>query len=258
MSREPKTPKYVVRTWVSGFRAIVLFNDWPAARHFDDEHGSVAAVVNALLLEGTNTLRVLAWPSETLAEGATPSFKVELVKGDPDDHDASVVLYRMQWDPDTHPLAKDGRTEIVRHVIRPKKAFGRWAWEEAQPYQDRDRDEIVRRLESFWSALVAKDAGRAVEFVRVKLEEQARATQRDPGGVATNQQKWLAGFMTHPDWSVAPFEPEALTFESWALGKLVEVRHKERGSAVRAMVGDMPMDFDMMLSQLGTGWAVAR
>lgn len=258
-------PSYVLEVESTGLEVMAYFNDWPAyeaAETTEVKTGSVR--LNAMTLEGLNVLRVLARPLE--GDGV-PSPRAHL----------EVRLFRMLGPDDLlgifrhvhRPVFRSlgdltGRRrsdyqEVARHELGFVQTFGRWKWENGQPYMPEDRDEILGYLRNMHTALATKNFAAFTDLSAVKLEEVARATGRRLDLVRADNQQTMETFADLEGWRVEPLDLERTLLESCAGGRLVIARAPDGGPPLMAQVaGTGPMGFFVTFGRVDGKWVAVR
>jgi hypothetical protein len=265
MGKPMTSPAYCLQIISSGgMLPEVYFNGWLGYRKAEpewQERTCEALKVNPYLRAGSNVLRVLVAPLRTPPAGTPPALQsdyldVRLYKAEHGEQER-IYLFTYRWYPELAPLAGDGLTEVVRHELHVDKAFGPWLWESARPYVAADRPDIERLMVELHDAL-ARDANRFIDLLRVRLEEQARSTQRDPATVVEEQRRWIGGIASQAAWRVDPIDPKRLVMESSADGRLVEIRDHDGQPPLRASLGAVAFHFEITVSATGGRWTVVR
>ncbi len=250
-------PTYALEVVSAGLRTRVLWNDWPAHRaHPDGRQVTDSVLLNPMVLEGKNRLRVVAEPLPDFVGRRLIEVDLVWVLG----QEERVRLYSYRFEEQSYPLFDEGPTELFRQDIELLPTFGPWAWESARPYMNSDRPAVIEALLGMHAALESKDFARFVALCQVRLEEQARATNRDAGLVVSDQVKLLGGLAGIAGTvAVLPIDPAALVLESAAGGRLVEIFTKDYGTPLTVLLdGEEPMSFPMTMACIDGRWQGVR
>jgi hypothetical protein len=248
------SPSYVLECVAESVFAEVRFNDVPLFRSDGVKSHSLSTRVNAYALGGGNLTRVLLRSYDPPA--ARPKFVLSIYRMMDKDQIWPIAQFRYQ--PGLHRVEKDGLTEVFRHTCTFADDFGPWAFEAQQAYDAAERAEVIAGVQELHAALEQKDFDRFVELNRTKLEELARAQGKPVGDAVDAQKKWLNGLFRLDTFAMAPLEPESLSVEGVAQGRLVWVKSPRGQEALRAMFGADDMAFDTMMMRQGGRWVPAR
>jgi hypothetical protein len=165
-------PSYVIEAMSTAADVVVLYNDWPVYRGNEpDDVFTVSMRVNAMTLESTNVLQVLARPRDPhVPMPVRAMIDVRLFRMlSPDE---LVHAFRQEWRAHLRPLnGAEEYVEIARHELEFARTFGRWTWEDGMPYMPEQRAEILDVIERIWTALSRRDVATYIDFCSVKIEE---------------------------------------------------------------------------------------
>lgn len=262
---------YIVELTCQGLDARVTLNGWPVARSVSPVHEFVGTKVNAWLLEGDNRLEVSVASLTPGADTSEAALYVHLYVTDPGrpmTDDDVLVVYR--WSPREAPLAESlpaearpasGRRTVFSHTLRVPSAFGPYLWQDAAPYQESDRADVLALLTQLHRVLAQKDMPGLLDLLAIKHEEMARAIGKTAAGMAAQEQTLIDEFyFSASSWELAPLTPAELSFDPWAGGRLVEIRHGEWPHPILGR-SDYRFGFDLVVSHLydgPDGWRIVR
>lgn len=218
------------------------FNDWPVHRTTRDHlPNTMDTIVSWLICEGE------ANEAEVRVRGDLSKqtwMQALLWRGDRT-NDERVDFARYRFHSEREPrLPKDVEerwVSVVRHRFTAREAFGSWAWQRADRYEERHKAAVVALLRQLHDALEARDLGRVQSLFETKFEHQARTKGGDPVRYAQGQRNILEKFFTSPEYRVEWNEPTVI--EGRNRGRLVWVEDDAR----RAPVVIYGMDAELQL-----------
>jgi hypothetical protein len=254
-------PGYAINVVGGGLRGEVLFNGWHAYRLETDEWRTCQVLVNPYVVEGPNTLLVKLTPSPdrgAVPEGKDVGVEVDLLLSPDGSPPAQEHLLYYKWTWDQAPLAEGELRTVLRHDVHLRKAFGRWQWERATPYLDRDGPAIVDLVIRAHRALATGDIDGFIDLMSVKIEELGRSIGRDPTEYREEQRRKLQSQREAEGWRVEPLDPNRIRMRSTADGRLVEVLLDDGGPPLRSGYELLPIRFSFLVSQSRGQWFIAR
>lgn len=228
----------------------VLWNDYPIV--FRRGHGTQSNLLNSFVVEGENTLRVLAGPVTALG---SQYIGVGLFRWLPGS-DVRQEIYRLDWTP-RFGFVRDGYAEIGTHRLFMRRAFGRWRWEDARPLVVEDEPALTARILELRKTFDAGDLDGFMRLSRLKMTELGVSTGRDPIAVEGVQRAMLgpmfAGKPILFDW-----DEEDLRFRSGAGGRLVRVLLADGNEPLRLLGPESIIEIPLVYSHLSTGFELVR
>jgi hypothetical protein len=251
---------YVCEVFTAGFEVDVELNRWPAYRTRVAERRVAQVKLNPWLCEGENHFCASLQHCRDVAAETSVGFEVRLYRtphGQESD-EANDVLVHYRWMPEESPLAAEGPTLVYEHTLRMKRAYGRFAWQDARPYDNRDRDDVVAAWTALREALQQRDLERSVALMAIKSEEMTRALDNPNGRQAALLRQTLESHFADPAWHLEPRDPDTLVLESSAGGRLLGVTTKDGSPSIMGQKTDLSVPMDVTFSHVAGAWRVVR
>jgi hypothetical protein len=224
------------------------FNDWPIHRRSrTQDPGGGDAFVSWLMCEGE------ANEAEVRVRGRLEDELQMMVLVwcgviDTDDRrDFARYRWHHQLEP-TFPRDIEERwVSLVRHRFAVRRAYGRWAWEQAERNDPaRHRAAILDHLEELAEALRRKDLTHVMAMLETKNEHLARTKGVDPARYAEGNRRVIARFMAEPDYRVEVRTPTVM--EGRNRGRLVWMEDDERSPPITIYGGEGAIQLDTIPS----------
>jgi hypothetical protein len=239
---------FFVHSWHLDLEAT--FNDWPIHKTTRDaEPNGMDTVVSWLVCEGERneaevrvrgSLDVQSWVHALLWRGdRTKDERVDFAR----------YRYRTEREPRLPRDVEERWVSVVRHRFTARTAFGPWAWERADRYEDRHRPKVEALIQELRVALEARDAGRVCALFETKLDHQARTKGLDPAVFTKIQRNLLERFFASPEYRVEWTEP--VRFEGRNRGRLVLVETPEGRSPIVIYGLDGALEMNTIPSIIG-------
>ncbi len=164
------------------------------------------------------------------------------------------------WDPEHDPLLPGRSFEAGPWFFTAESPTGRWAWEQAPPYQPSGEDpaEIRVLVDELWRAVSFLDVDAVVHLTRDKTRELAVALGVNAAELELDQASYLSSLFTAPGWMIAPLEQEAIVLEPAARGRLVDVRTVDGEAPIRGGDGRRFFIIRPMVAKVEGRWRVVR
>jgi hypothetical protein len=246
---------YVLELVASALRFEVLLNGWPAIRGATSRGTTSTVRLNPFIIDGDNELLLRLAPHPDPEHQRRLSLRLASV---PEGHERSEEheILRYRWTKES-PLADHEPTSVLQHVMRVDAAFGRWSWQEAIPYRDGDRPAVQGLVDELHRAMSDAKVDDVVRLFEVKTEELGRAVGRTPDEAREATRALVEYFVRNPDWKMAPFDPAKLVIRPEADGRLVALSSEESIGALQGS-GPMPLEMDLVVSNLAGRWTIVR
>jgi hypothetical protein len=230
---------FLLEVACEGVLAEVRLNDVQVFRAKRAEPKTAEARLNPWVLEGANLLVARIEP-----EGTLNSFSLSLTR------DGS-ALSRYRW---------DGEVEGWRHRFTVRKAFGRWAWQDAPAAAPSaaDRRAILALVKEAHRALAGRDAKALTRLTALSREELGRALGFDPDETAQGQEAFLESLFASRDWS-----PEAIDFAKLVLtpqagGRIVTITDAAGKPPLRGAAEGGRVALPMSVARVKGKWTIVR
>lgn len=259
---------YVLEVELMDLMLTVQLNDISI---FSDAAGTTGfrqIAVNPYVVEGTNTLAV--WLGRAAggapgAEGPTERSmcKVRLYaarRGEqppesPTDDDF-LAVYR--WTREQELPAEGVALVWTRDVSIPR-AHGRWDWQDARPYEDADRGDVLAVVRAHRDALAGRDVDTLMRLNETRIAEYSRALDMPLDEMRLDQEQAFTELFAFDTWTVPPLDEGALVLVPAAGGRLVQVFDPSGETPLRGAAGDDErFAMDANLSRTSTGWTLVR
>ncbi|MCC6522965.1 MAG: hypothetical protein IT373_09910 [Polyangiaceae bacterium] len=221
--------------------------------------------LNPWLLDGQNVLEARLGAPEAQAGGrraaaAERYFRTRLIRlragqdwPEPEDE-----LFTYEWNPAKAPLPDEGMVTVLEHELALGPVHGRWAWQDARPYTDADRPDVLALVGAVHQALAARELEGVLARFAVQNDEVARALGGTKAELAGDLREFLASLFASEDWRMAPLAPETLGLVPSAGGKLVEVVGPDGGAPLVGRGGEGELELGLTVSRLAAGWTIVR
>ncbi len=179
-----------------------------------------------------NRLRVELAP---LPAGTKPvgngksSFQIMLHKRDSPERplDAHTMVVAFRWTADESELDPSGAPrDVFEHGwnVPEDDAFGRWSWQDAQPFDEaRDRKSVDALVQRLHTGLVTRHLGMLHKLFDTRYKELSRAQGASFHELKQKSEDFYAPFFDADDWTVAPLDLDAVEYVPEAEGRLVRV-----------------------------------
>lgn len=203
---------FALLTHVEQLDVEVTVNDWPIVRGAGrPDPLRIEAVISWLVCEGERN-HVEARVRGKLEDAY--DFTLTLWRGDrPTDEQIDFARYRFLHtrEPKLPRDIEEREVSIVRHSFSTRSAFGPWAWERAERYQeDRHRDAVLALLRELAAAFAKADLERVMDLYAIKFESGARISGHELAPYLVEQRRILEGLMTSPEYRVEFQEPSVI------------------------------------------------
>jgi hypothetical protein len=251
-------PGYILEVQSGGLLADVVLNGWPAFRATTAEAQCVQVALNAFLVEGTNHLHAAVAPLPDKDLPADAHLRLKLFKADSWEPGRFVEHLGYRWTPDESPLRGEGQTQVFSHRMMMRKAFGRWAWQDATPYSPEDRPAILALLGRLHAALHGRDKQAVLGMVSLKLHEMARAVGASEAQWVDAQRTTLEAGFAAPDWGMMPLDPASIVLVPIVGGRLVEVVRADGRPPLFGTGEQGGLPLELTVSKIGGTWQVVR
>ncbi len=250
-------------------RSLALLNGYPVVMPVDAGEHIMSAKLNPFIIEGPNELRIRLGRAEDGASlAATARYQADLFRTP---HgvmrDDSSYLVRYEWDREEQELAEDGMTDVLTHRFEasPADAFGRWAWQDALPFDPGQRVAIELLVGRCREALVERDPDKLLALLSLQLAETAHALGVRADELEQDLRDHLEPFFAADGWEVAPIDYGIVSLIPSTDGKLVLVMG-HRGAPI--LQGQIVLDdesdplppfmMELCVSNLDGTWTVVR
>ncbi len=251
-------------------RSLVLLNGYPAFMPADEEPCIASLKLNPWIVEGTNELRIRLGPArdgERLP--VTASFKADVFRTPHGvERDDDSYLVRFEWNPDEHKLDKDGMTIVLSHLfeVPSHQAFGRWAWQDAIPFDPGQRVAIELLVGKCRQALVDRDPDALVALLSLQLAELGQALDVPPDLLEQKLREHLEPFFAADGWEVAPIDYGVVSLVPAADGRIVLVVGRQGMPVLHGIIATddeqeeepPPFLMELAVSNLDHCWTVVR
>jgi hypothetical protein len=255
-------------------RAEIWINRVPAVMLLPGEaDGPVGVPLNEFIVSGENRIGVVLHAGPLASRSAEPwpeSDQAAAYSGP-----ASLTLRLAQY-ADDQPVHRDGPPAIltiewegtaepvplrIERDFAAASDFGRWAWQDAEPFPSLDdavRGPALEYLGRMHALLAAGQFGRFVEESALKVEEYARAYGIAAAPVRGSMLRALNS--QTPQLRLRPLDPQAIDLRLVAGGRMIECLRTDRHHALEfAGEGDGPTFFlPTMIGVTAAGWAMLR
>ncbi len=250
---------YALEVQCSGLAVEVLLNGAPVYAEPWGATRFTQMKLNPWIVDGPNQLEVRLGPPPGQKVESGAGFKTLVIKGEHGKEpgpDANIVAF--QWSDAEQPLAPEGMTAVYARPVPIDEGHGRWAWQDATPFTEADRDDIAALVLALHGALAARDAGTVTAYVRVKTEEYARALDVPAAELDADLRETLENRFKADDWQMDPIDPAALELRPSTDGRLVKVTDAGQRPPLRGQGEGQPYAMELTVSKLAHGWTVVR
>lgn len=186
-----------------------------------------------------------------------PSFRLRAFRAEwgVEGPDEDLGAFTYAGDP---ALPEAGRVTVARLPFDAGAAHGRWAFQDARPFDPADRPEIERLVGAAHGALAARDASTFQGLTKTKREELALALDTPAAELAADERAYLQSYFGAPDWDLAPLDPAALVLTPTAGGRLVQVTDAAGRPPLRGTGAGRPLAVSVTVSRLPDGYRIVR
>jgi hypothetical protein len=217
--------------------------------------------LNPYLVPGDNEIDVVLGRPPPPPPGAlpkpAPSFRLRAFRAEwgVEGPDEELGAFTYANEP---PLPDQGRVTVAKLPFDAGAAHGRWAFQDARPFDPADRPEIERLLGAAHGALVARDASSFLALTKTKRQELAEALDTPASELMSDERAYLQSYFNAPDWDVAPLDPAALVLTPTAGGRLVQVTDAAGRPPLRGTGAGRPLAVSVTVSHLKDGYHIVR
>lgn len=247
----------------TGVALRVLVNDILLYRHSGRDNWTFSGPANHLFVPGENTLLVELFPTIPPAHAPKLRGPVEMRVMRDDDTDPVIAEYRFDWWDASQepPLPKAGGA-----LFRPEGDIPEPVWLKAPRarFGPEGTPELREAARKVHEAFARRDVDAYFEAHATRLREWQRAYPESRAYDPELQRSSLAASLRQ-DWEMAPFDPDALLFESQADGRVAFVTRADGGKALQAtsaapgVAGSRKtMEADLYFTQVDGVWRVFR
>lgn len=190
-----------------------------------------------------------------------PHFRLQLHKRDPGrDLSLLTVMAGFRWTAaelqltGTAPLEAFSHTWLVRH----EDSYGRWSWQDAEPFTDDDRAPIAELLQRAHQALATRSISRLHSLFEPRYADLAHASGRTAAELREEQEAFLTPYFDARDWRMRPLDPSSLTYQPDAGGRLVQVYDASGGPPLAGAGGGATCVHGVGVAKLDGAWHIVR
>jgi hypothetical protein len=251
------TPYHYLVKHAPGLYARVLLNDVPLYRRTVDVHLTPSGPCRHLVVPGENSVRIElgAYGSTTPPPGAT--FEFQVLRG-PEE----AVCFAERWPDYTSRYPEDERRLPMAHTrsFHCDDAGPIPVWRDAPRggHTAHDKAEQVRLVQEVRQAFVRKDVDAFLGAYSLKLEEHRAFYGAVPELAPAVARERYAGLLALP-WVVEPIEPEQLSLQSHADGRVALVTRMDGTAVLSARLPDDPTqewEADLLLTRNEGRWRI--
>lgn len=270
MTAQPSHPIWGLEVQTEGLRAVVLLNGYPVFMPTDTGGRTTSLKLNPHIVEGDNEIAVrLGRELDGADLGPRADFSMKAyhtVKGVAPTEEDYVARY--EWDPDAQELEPDGMTDAFRQrfAVPPKRAFGRWAWQDAIPFVAGDRVAVEHLVGKCRRALEERDVDTLLALLSLYAAETSIALNVPIPEAEQLLREYLEPYFGDDRFEMAPLDYGSMPLIPVCDGRIVLVMAPGGGPILQGQIrvdeGEEPplppVGMELAVSNLGGTWTVVR
>lgn len=257
MSTEPTaspSDAFVLKVSSTRLRVLAFVNDYAVIQNPGGLDRVESRKINAFLLEGRSEIRVEVAPTDEIGDRRVD---VTLTVGRKDDEESGQDILKFRHQALPSPLEESRAVTVLRHQLDVRRGLGRWAWEDARPYDaTRDVPAIAALVRRLLDALQQRDAAAVLDLMRRKVDEESLAIGDDPD----QTRRWLHDKLDDM-MRRATYLAEAadhLHILPWSGGRLCDIRSDKAEACVYVFAPPHDLQVDTTVSCIDGEWTLIR
>jgi hypothetical protein len=234
-------------------------NDVSLLQWSDPKAATSAHAINAWVTGRSNRISVVFdWPKDVMA--LRPKFEATVLATTRPDQssDEGAVVIRFAWPSDPLSAQRPPEVGFAFEATDPPPS-GLWSALAPIDLNDQARAGANAALLELQGALARRDLERAAAILDFKAVDLGRAMYLDPDQARTSQRDFLEGFLSEPDFAMAPLEPTAIELQLVAERRLVWASRPGGAPVLQSSLAKSPrLLLPVYLAPLRGRWTVVR
>jgi len=243
-------------------RVVVWLNGVPLINSSVTERRERGVKLNPWIAEGANLLELsLGRPEDEADIPADALCRMVAYRAEYGPEGQVWPLGQYAFDRGELELAEVGLTEAYSHEfsVEADDAFGRWAWQDGQPYEPKERVAIEAVVMRLHRALRTRDADAVLAEMSLRFEEVGRSIGVEAGELEGDLRRDIGELFASDEWQMQPLDVAGLELWPSRDGRLVQVTGPGGAPAlVGSAAPGKPFAMSVAAAHLDGAWVVVR
>jgi hypothetical protein len=249
--------RYTVEAECEGLRAAVTINGGVVFHSYRAGPRGMGRRIEPWLREGRNELAMSLARLDEEVESEHFLLSVYKSPADRTEPQPMDLFLRYRWSANEAPLPSGDFATVFQHGFHVPTCPGPWAWEEATPFANEDRGDVIEAVRALHRAMAAGQTELVMALLGIRTEELSRGLDLDQGEAEGELAAYFESFFRVESWSLAPLAPDLVALPE-ADGRMVRVVDPSGAPPITGRTADEPFAFEVTLAKLDGAWLVVR